>query len=165
MTASAKGTVEKPGKNVRQKAGLNRSILRSCWGKIKTYTQYKGLRKNKLTIVVPAHYSSQECSRCGFTHQDNRPAQAEFICQDCGFACNADLNASLVIKKRGVRAVFDGEVAIKVPKKILMRRAGAVQTGASAPTPVESMSAVPAPKPVRRSRLKQETPTRTVIAV
>jgi putative transposase len=27
MTASAKGTVEKPGKNVRQKAGLSRAIL------------------------------------------------------------------------------------------------------------------------------------------
>ena len=27
MTTSAKGTVERPGKNVRQKAGLNREIL------------------------------------------------------------------------------------------------------------------------------------------
>lgn len=170
MTASAKGTVEEPGKNVRQKAGLNRSILNSCWGNVKTYTQYKGLKKNKLTIVVPAHHSSQECSRCGFTHQDNRPSQAEFICQDCGFVCNADLNASLVIKKRGIRAVLDNEVSIKVPKSVAFtktsaRRAGAVQTGASAPTPVERVSAVPATKPVRSSRLKQETPTRTAMAV
>ncbi len=29
MTASAKGTVEEPGRNVRQKAGLNREILKS----------------------------------------------------------------------------------------------------------------------------------------
>jgi len=69
MTASAKGTAEEPGKNVRQKAGLNRSILNSGWGRIRTYTQYKGLRKNKLTITIAAHYSSQECSRCGFTQQ------------------------------------------------------------------------------------------------
>ena len=27
MTGSARGTLEEPGKNVRQKAGLNRSIL------------------------------------------------------------------------------------------------------------------------------------------
>jgi putative transposase len=32
MTRSAKGTVEQPGRNVRQKAGLNREILRSGWG-------------------------------------------------------------------------------------------------------------------------------------
>ena len=32
MTRSAKGTRENPGRNVRQKAGLNRGILRSGWG-------------------------------------------------------------------------------------------------------------------------------------
>ena len=31
MTASAKGTVENPGRNVKQKAGLNRSILGTGW--------------------------------------------------------------------------------------------------------------------------------------
>jgi putative transposase len=126
MTASAKGTVEEPGKNVRQKAGLNRSILNAVWGRIKTYTRYKGLRKNKLTIEAPAHHSSQECSRCSYTHTDNRPSQAEFICQDCGFACNADLNASLVIKKRGVRTVLNNEVHIKIPKKIAFSKKSAI---------------------------------------
>ena len=32
MTRSAKGTAEDPGRGVRQKAGLNRGILRSGWG-------------------------------------------------------------------------------------------------------------------------------------
>lgn len=32
MTASAKGTAEEPGRKVRQKAGLNRSILETGWG-------------------------------------------------------------------------------------------------------------------------------------
>jgi putative transposase len=170
MTASAKGTAEEPGKNVRQKAGLNRSILNSGWGRIRTYTQYKGLRKNKLTITIPAHYSSQECSRCGFTHKDNRPSQAEFICQACGFMCNADFNASFVIKKRGVRAVFNNEVRIKIPKKVafskkLARRAGTVRTDASASKPAESMSVVSAHKADTQSSLKQETPTRTAATV
>jgi putative transposase len=31
MTASAKGTVDNPGRNVRQKAGLNRAILEQGW--------------------------------------------------------------------------------------------------------------------------------------
>jgi len=143
MTGSAKGTQEAPGKNVRQKAGLNRSILKSAWGRIKTYVQYKGLRENKLTIVVPAHYSSQECSQCGFTHQDNRPDQATFICQACGYTCNADYNASVVIKKRGVHAVLNGEVAIKVPKNVAItrtRRAGMVRTDVAIETIVSSTS-------------------------
>ena len=33
MTRSAKGTIEEPGRNVRQKAGLNRGILGSGWGR------------------------------------------------------------------------------------------------------------------------------------
>jgi len=31
MVRSAKGTVENPGRNVRQKAGLNRSISSQAW--------------------------------------------------------------------------------------------------------------------------------------
>jgi putative transposase len=170
MTASAKGTVKEPGKNVRQKSGLSRSILNACWEKIKTYTRYKGLRKNKLTIEAPPHYSSQECSHCGFTHKDNRPSQSEFICQDCGFACNADLNASLVIKKRGVRLVLNNEVHIKTPKKVAfskksVRRAGAVRSGASASKPVERVSVVISLKADTQFSVKQETPTRTAETV
>jgi putative transposase len=63
MTASAKGTVEDPGGNVRQKAGLNKAILNACWGKIKTYTRYKRLRKNKLTIGVTGPVRSDRMLR------------------------------------------------------------------------------------------------------
>ena len=37
MTASAKGTVESPGKNVRAKSGLNRAILRQGWGEFRLW--------------------------------------------------------------------------------------------------------------------------------
>ena len=147
MTASAKGTIAAPGKNIRQKAGLNRAILHSCWGTIKEFTSYKGLKLDKVTIVVPAHHSSQECSQCGYTHKDNRTTQSEFVCQACGYSENADFNASLVIKKRGVTAVLEGTAGIKVPKTIgftksAARRAGAARTDASASTPVERLSVV-----------------------
>jgi putative transposase len=109
MTASAKGTLEAPGKNVRQKAGLNRSILASTWGQTKTYLQYKARRQGKLCLDVPAHYSSQECAACGHIHQDNRLSQAEFVCQCCGNSDNADRNASQVIAKRGVKLLLSGK--------------------------------------------------------
>jgi putative transposase len=170
MTATAKGTVEEPGKNVRQKAGLNRSILNAVWGRIKTYTRYKGLRKNKFTIEAPAHHSSQECSRYSYTHKDNRPSQAEFLCQGCGFASNADLNASLVIKTRGVRAVLNNEVYIKIPKKVAFSKKSASRTGmvrsdASASKPAKRVSAISAKKPVCSSSVKQETHTTTAATV
>lgn len=41
MTASAKGTADAPGRNVRQKAGLNRSILNQGWHAFETMLAYK----------------------------------------------------------------------------------------------------------------------------
>lgn len=90
----------------RAKSGLNRSILSSCWGKLETYLGYKAERKGKLVIVVPAHYSSQECAQCHHTHPQNRVSQSEFVCQSCGHTENADKNASGVIVERGVQLLF-----------------------------------------------------------
>lgn len=41
MSKSASGTKEKPGKNVRQKSGLNRSILDQGWGMFRSQLAYK----------------------------------------------------------------------------------------------------------------------------
>ena len=82
------------------------------------FIRYKGLKKEKLTIKIPPHGTSQECSRCGHTHPDNRETQAEFICQVCGFTANADYNAALVIKKRGIKALLDGTIELKQKKTV-----------------------------------------------
>lgn len=51
-------------------------------------------------VEVPAAYSSQECSHCGFVLRENRPDQATFRCLMCGHEENADLQASRVIAGR-----------------------------------------------------------------
>src|SRR5208337_1532727 len=106
----------------RAKAGLNKSILNSMWGRIVTFARYKGLKKEKLTIKIPAHGTSQECSRCGHIHPDNRETQAIFTCQKCGFTLNADYNASLVIKKRGIKMLRNGEITAKDKKTVGCRK-------------------------------------------
>jgi len=140
MTRSAKGTVDKPGRNVRQKAGLNRAILHSAWGRIHQFTRYKARREDKLAIVVPPHHSSQECRLCGFTSPGNRLSQAEFACQRCGHAENADVNAAGVVKLRGVRLLLAGEIEFKKPRRSGIRK----QLGPerSEVTPGEKVSAV-----------------------
>jgi putative transposase len=64
MTATAKGTVEQPGKHVRQKAGLNRSILDAAWGLLFQKMAYKASIAHRLLRQPPAWNSSQECL-CG----------------------------------------------------------------------------------------------------
>lgn len=99
----------------RAKAGLNRSIREAAWGKIVDFTQYKAARQNKLVLKVPPQYTSQECSRCGHIHAENRITQDAFICQRCGFTENADVNAARVIKRRGIEKLRDG--VIEKPRK------------------------------------------------
>ncbi|MHB8543234.1 MAG: RNA-guided endonuclease InsQ/TnpB family protein, partial [Leptospirales bacterium] len=97
----------------RAKAGLNRAILSSMWGLFVVCLSYKARRNGKLVIKVPSQFSSQECARCGNIHPDNRPSQAEFVCQRCGLKDNADRNAGLVIAKRGIRLLLGGNVQKK----------------------------------------------------
>ncbi len=100
MTASAKGSPENPGKNVAQKAGLNRAILESGWGRFVTMLEYKLAERGGRLVKVPPHYTSQRCSACGHTEAGNRPSQAKFLCQSCGHAENADVNAAKNIENR-----------------------------------------------------------------
>ena len=117
MTASAKGSIESPGRNVKQKSGLNRSILASTWGQTRTYLQYKARRKGKLVIEVPPQFSSQECAACGHIHQDNRVSQSEFVCLSCGNTDHADHNAAKVIAKRGVQQLLSRKRVQKEKKR------------------------------------------------
>ena len=101
MSASAKGTAEKPGKNVNAKSGLNKAILDAAWGEFARQLEYKlGWRGGELIKVNPA-YTSQKCSACGHTHADNRKSQAAFACLGCGHKDNADSNAARNILAAG----------------------------------------------------------------
>ena len=64
---------------------------------------------------------------------NNRETQAEFICQDCGFTANADYNASLVIKKRGIKALLDGTIVVKQKKTVRVRKRTRPQIGQGLP--------------------------------
>ena len=92
MTKSAKGTLDKPGKNVAQKRGLNRSILSQRWGAINQKLEYTSRWYGRQFVRVPAQYTSQTCPACGNVDAKNRLTQADFKCVRCGTKTNADVN-------------------------------------------------------------------------
>jgi putative transposase len=94
MTRSARGTVAEPGRNVRQKAGLNREIARSGWGRLVTRLEQKAPGQVE---KVSAAFTSQRCSACGHVAAESRKSQSQFRCTACGFACHADVNAAVNI--------------------------------------------------------------------
>lgn len=102
MTASARGTVDQPGRNVRQKAGLNRSMLDVSPRRIRTQLAYKTAWRETTLVAVPPHHSSRTCSDCGHVAAENRESQAVFRCRQCGHQANADTNAARVILQRGL---------------------------------------------------------------
>jgi putative transposase len=91
MTRSAKGTREEPGRNVRQKAALNRGILGSGWGLL---VRRLGDKAPGRVEKVKPHFTSQRCSACGHVAAGSRESQALFRCVACGKTLNADVNAA-----------------------------------------------------------------------
>jgi putative transposase len=107
MSSSARGTIEDPGHKVRQKAGLNKSILDQGWSEYRRMLEYKATWAGGRVIAVPAMNTSRACPCCGHVSKDNRKTQANFVCVGCGLAGNADYVASLNILAAGL-AVFEG---------------------------------------------------------
>jgi transposase len=91
MTRSAKGTRDNPGRNVRAKNGLNRSIMRSGWGRLVGRLENKA--PGRVEKIRP-HHTSQRCSACGQVDGKSRESQAVFRCIACRYTCNADVNAA-----------------------------------------------------------------------
>lgn len=123
MSKSAKGTIEEPGKNVKQKSGLNRSILEQGWGMFGDMLKYKQNWKNQTFDKKTAAFSSQECCLCHCKHKDNRTTQAKFACIKCDNKLNADLNAALNILYRGLLklGLNKCEAQEEINKKIVKR--------------------------------------------
>ncbi|EKK2412995.1 transposase [Salmonella enterica] len=101
MSRSAAGTVSQPGRNVRAKSGLNRSILDQGWYEMRRQLEYKQLWRGGQVFAVPPAYTSQRCACCGHTAKENRLSQSKFRCQACGYIANADVNGARNILAAG----------------------------------------------------------------
>ena len=110
MTASAKGTIEEPGKNVKQKSGLNRAILDQGWGMFFSLLDAKMTELGGLVFAVPPQNTSRTCPVCGCVSKDNRKTQVKFRCTSCGYEGNADAVAAVNILGRGQRLRACGEL-------------------------------------------------------
>lgn len=103
MTRSAAGTIEEPGRNVAQKAGLNRSILDKGWGQFFATLAWHAHKRGVTLQAIPAHHTSQECPECHHVAANNRESQAVFACRMCGFTEHADVVGARNVRERGIK--------------------------------------------------------------
>jgi len=101
MTASAKGALVVPGKNVRQKAGLNREILDTAPGMFFNMMRYKAEEAGCWIVFFDTrkYKPSQTCPGCAFVRK--KPlSERQHVC-DCGFAATRDQAAALNLLAAG----------------------------------------------------------------
>jgi putative transposase len=103
MSKSAAGTLDNPGKNVRAKSGLNKSILDQGWFEFRRQLDYKLAWSGGLLITVPPQNTSRTCPCCGYVSADNRRTQTRFRCMECGFEEHADVVGAINILSRGMQ--------------------------------------------------------------
>lgn len=116
MSASASGTVAEPGRNVRAKSELNKSILDQGWHMFETMLAYKLAERGGELVKVDAAYTSQTCAECGIADRASRTDQATFKCTACGHENNADVNAA--------RNILQARTIAAEPPKRTLRRVG-----------------------------------------
>lgn len=96
MTKSAKGTVDKPGNNVRAKSGLNRAILQTAFATFRQQIEYKSKQWDCNLIVADRWLpTSQICSECGYRPEKNIGLHKRtYACEHCGAVMDRDTNAA-----------------------------------------------------------------------
>lgn len=116
MSKSAAGTTETPGRNVRTKSGLNKSILDQGWFEFRRQLDYKLAWRGGHLIAVPPQNTSRTCPDCGRVSSDNRQTQARFACVACGFEENADMVGAINVLRAGhARLACEVSGAVRPP--------------------------------------------------
>ncbi len=111
MSKSAAGNSESPGRNVKAKSGLNKSILDQGWFEFRRQLEYKQVWRGGDVLAVPPRNTSRTCPCCGHVSAKNRQTQARFACVECGFEENADLVGAINILAAGHAVLACGGMA------------------------------------------------------
>jgi putative transposase len=108
MSARCKPKQDESGKYLANgqsaKSGLNKAIADAAWGSLQQKVKILSERAGVLVHEVEPHFSSQECSQCGYISPTNRNGE-KFICEECAHYNDADIDAAKVILRRGLDAL------------------------------------------------------------
>ncbi|MGL5874957.1 MAG: RNA-guided endonuclease InsQ/TnpB family protein [Xenococcaceae cyanobacterium] len=94
---------ELPWRAVRNRH-LAKSISDAAWTAFRTWVEYFGKVFGVVTVAVPPHYTSQNCSNCGKAVKKALSVRTH-VCQHCGHTQDRDWNAAINILEKGLRTV------------------------------------------------------------
>ena len=71
-----------------------------AFSQLRQFITYKAKLSGVLVTLVDPRNTSRTCPSCGFVSKSNRKSQSNFLCQECGFASNADLIGAVNISRK-----------------------------------------------------------------
>ena len=84
---------------IREHISDGKKFQQWAFNALQKQTEYKAERLGIVVENVEPAYTSQQCSKCGCTLEENRDDQ-HFECLDCGYTANADYNAAKNIARK-----------------------------------------------------------------
>lgn len=94
------------GERVTHRKGEGQRRMHSwSFAQLYGFTSYKAQERGIAVVKVDPRHTSQTCSRCGYQARNNRRSQSLFLCRQCGYCLNADLNASVNIRNKYVASL------------------------------------------------------------
>jgi IS605 OrfB family transposase len=91
-------------RNMVRNRHLAKSITDAAWTQFRTWVEYFGKVFGVVTVAVPPHYTSQNCSNCGKLAKKSLSTRTH-TCQHCGHTADRDWNAARNILEKGLRTV------------------------------------------------------------
>ncbi|MCC5665804.1 transposase [Nostoc sp. CHAB 5784] len=83
---------------------LAKSISDAGWYTFRLWLEYFGHKYGKVTVAVPPHNTSQNCSNCGEKVKKSLSTRTH-VCLHCNYMADRDLNASINILRLGLSTV------------------------------------------------------------
>lgn len=83
--------------------------------RVKDMVKHIAEKHNILVSFIQPEFTSQTCSKCGHIEKTSRKNQETFICKECGYEINADLNAAVNIKVRVAETEFRNALLKQTP--------------------------------------------------
>ncbi len=71
-----------------------------AFAQLRFFVEYKAALAGIPVVLIDPRNTSRACSACGHIAKANRPSQARFSCQQCGYTTHADFNAAQNIRSR-----------------------------------------------------------------
>ncbi|ARV59772.1 transposase [Nostocales cyanobacterium HT-58-2] len=89
-------------RNIVRNRRLAKSISDAAWTQFREWVEYYGKVFGVVTVAVPPHYTSQNCSNCGKTVKKSLSTRTH-TCPHCGHIQDRDHNAARNILEKALR--------------------------------------------------------------